>query len=218
MGETLEIDDDMAPARPANRWFPALLWLHVVLVLFAVATVYYKADRARQTEVRSLAVYSPAPEFSLQDSDGTPFGSEDLRGYAWVASFATAGEDKESRLVVLRLEELQNVIANLPQAKLVTFSRFPERETPARLREYARKHRKTGQWVFLTGERAEIGRVMSAGFRLPRAPDWENPALALNPTNRLILVDRAGNIRGYYDATKIEEVRQLAQDIGQAMQ
>ncbi len=213
--------DPPAPAiapRRANRWIPFVMWAHVVLVLAAVASVYYKADQSRQVTAHALAVYSKVTAFSLTDSTNAPFGSADLEGYAWIASFSAADDDKVSRLVNRRMEEMQDVIANAPRAKLVTFSLFPERETPERLEAFAKKHRKSGQWVFLTGDRAEIARVMSEGFRLPRAAGGEGADGPLPAVDRLILIDRAGNIRGYYDSARIEEMRQLAQDIGETFE
>lgn len=206
------------PVKRGNRMVSIVIWAHVVLVLFAVGTVYHHADKARRVTVRALAVYSGVPDFSLTDSHGKPFGLRDLEGYAWIASFATTEETRESNLIVSRLQELQDVIQNAPVAKLVTFSLNPEEETPERLDAFARTHRKTGQWVFLTGPRAEIASVLREGFRLPLGKAATDASQPLPASSKLVLIDREGKIRGYYDAAKIEEVRALASDIGQVLQ
>lgn len=208
----------ISPKSSGRRWISFVIWAHLVLVLFAVATVYYHADKTRRATSKTLAVYSKVPEFSLIDSHGAPFGSRDLEGYAWIASFATTAEDRGSNLIVTRLQELQDVIQNAPVARLITFSLNPDQETPERLNEFAKKHRKTGQWIFLTGSRAEIVRVMREGFRLLVGTTIAPGEQPLPPNSKLVLIDREGNIRGYYDASKIEEVRALASDIGQTLQ
>ena len=82
---------------------------------------------------------------------------------------------------------------------------------------FAQKHRKTGQWIFLTGAREKIARLLREGFRLPQGTADINDTGPLPASFKLVLIDPEGNIRGSYDASKIEEVRALASDIGQIL-
>jgi protein SCO1/2 len=65
-----------------------------------------------------------------------------------------------------------------------------------------------GRWAFLTGPRQEIWLLSRDGFRLPVG---EAPGSADAPifhSDKFVLADREGRIRGYYDA--LDQKAQLA--------
>ena len=83
----------------------------------------------------------------------------------------------------------------------ISFTVDPDKDTPAQLREYAsRLQAQPGRWDFLTGPKSEIYNLSQHGFKLAAADRSSNNTEPLHST-RMILVDRRGQIRGYYDAT-----------------
>ena len=80
------------------------------------------------------------------------------------------------------------------------------------MREYASQlQAEPGRWDFLTGPKSEIYNLSLNGFNLAAAArSSENPE-PLHST-RMILVDRRGQIRGYYDAVTADAITKLLAD------
>jgi protein SCO1/2 len=92
---------------------------------------------------------------------------------------------------------------------LLSISVDPERDTPEKLREYGQIFgARQALWKYLTGPEREVERTVVKGFRIAMArmtaplKDGEVRAEAFDIMHgeRLVLVDRQGRIRGYYDA------------------
>jgi uncharacterized membrane protein YozB (DUF420 family) len=112
---------------------------------------------------------------------------------------------------------MQQGVATAADVRLVSFSVDPEYDTPAVLREYADKYGAGASWLFITGEKAAIFKLSVDGFHLAAQ---DNPDAATMPeqgpvihSTKFVLVDPQAQIRGYYDSTDPESVRQLLRDV-----
>jgi cytochrome oxidase Cu insertion factor (SCO1/SenC/PrrC family) len=77
------------------------------------------------------------------------------------------------------------------------------------LRGYAEKlGAEQGRWDFLTGPQSTIYNLSRDGFKLAVG---EEKSVPIHST-RMILVDRHGEIRGYYDAAEADAVTKLVAD------
>ena len=65
----------------------------------------------------------------------------------------------------------------------------------------------TDRWHFLTGPEESIKKIIKDGFKIG---DYED---IIFHSEKFALVDRNGNIRGYYNGMKTEEMSQLKKDI-----
>jgi protein SCO1/2 len=94
----------------------------------------------------------------------------------------------------------------------VSFSVDPEKDTPEMLREYAnRLQARPGHWEFLTGPKSQIYELSQHGFKLAAAGREGANGEPLHST-RMILIDRRGQIRGYYDATEADAITRILAD------
>ena len=76
-----------------------------------------------------------------------------------------------------------------------------ERDTPEVLRDYAVRFKADARWSFLTGPKDTIFRLSTEGFKLALADaDAVDAKEKFVHSGMLVLVDRQGRIRGYYDA------------------
>lgn len=158
------------------------------------------------------------PAFTLTDQRGQPFGSADLKGRIWVADFVFTSCPTVCPKLTKRMQVIQHRARNLGQAfHLVTFTVDPENDTPERLAVYAREyHADASRWTFLTGPLGDVETTVVKGFKLAMGKD-ELPAgsglFSIFHGEKLVLVDDAGLIRGYYDADD-EGVDRLLRDAG----
>jgi protein SCO1/2 len=163
------------------------------------------------------AVLGVAPDFSLIDQRGAEFRSTDLRGRIWVANFIFTRCTTMCPILTREMLDLQSRTASDPvgeRVRLVSFSVDPEHDRPAVLAEYAAGHgADLDRWTFATGARAEIWELSKSGFKLPvgeAPPGAEDP---LFHSDRFVLVDAEGRIRGYYGGMDSGGVDALLADL-----
>ena len=110
-----------------------------------------------------------------------------------------------------RMSELQKPLEKT-DVHLVSFSVDPEKDTPEVLRGYAEKlQAEPGRWDFLTGAKSVIYELSYDGFKLAVSDGSGEQGIPVHST-RMVLVDRHGQVRGYYDATEPEAITKLLAD------
>ena len=153
----------------------------------------------------SDAPLSEVPAFTLTERSGEPVSKADLLGKVWVASFVFTHCSGPCPSVTGTMAKLQADLnlADHPDLRLVTFTVDPDRDDPAALTKYAENFRAhPDRWLFLTGEDDQINALLRDGFHVHAAPA-ENPHPAagqeFDHSTRLVVVDKTGQIRGYFD-------------------
>ena len=165
-----------------------------------------------------LPVLGTLPAFRLTDQAGHPFGSQDLEGRAWVASFIFTRCATICPNITARMARIQDRTRNLGAAfHLVSFSVDPEFDTPERLAAYARGHRASPRlWSFLTGPDAEVKEAVVNGLKIAvgREKSDDGRFDGIFHGSHLVLVDQRGRVRGYYDSDDRDVVEQVVRDAG----
>lgn len=109
------------------------------------------------------------------------------------------------------MSELQKPLRD-SDVHLVSFTVDPETDTPEVLHGYAeRLQAQPGRWDFLTGPKAALYDISRNGFKLGVAESGDDVGVPVHST-RLVLIDRKGTIRGYYDALAPDTVTKLLAD------
>jgi cytochrome oxidase Cu insertion factor (SCO1/SenC/PrrC family) len=143
----------------------------------------------------------PLPDFQLTERSGKTVTKAGLAGKVWVASFVFTRCPGPCPAVTATVARLQAELAGDPNVRFVTFTVDPERDDPAELRKYADRYRADPEkWLFLTGKEAEIHTLMTEGFKVGvvKKPD-SKPGDAFDHSTRLVVLDKGGVVRGYYD-------------------
>jgi protein SCO1/2 len=154
--------------------------------------------------VAELGDFGTVPDFCLVSQVGDSVRLGDLRGQPWIADFIFTSCASSCPMMTDQLSKLEAALADEPRLRLVSFSVDPERDTPARLAEYAAEYgAKADRWMFLTGDKTALRKLSVDGFHLPAADatpeDVARGAEAVLHSTRFILVDGTGRIRGYFD-------------------
>jgi cytochrome oxidase Cu insertion factor (SCO1/SenC/PrrC family) len=200
----------MENARPRS----AIAWkviLVLIPVLTAVILLWLRQVELNALRQRTVSNYGTAPDFELVNQDGQPFGSAQLRGKIWIADFIFTSCPGPCPIISTRMSELQKPLEK-SDVHLVSFTVDPEKDTPQVLHAYAeRLQAQPGRWDFLTGPRSTIYNLSRNGFKLAVSDGSEETGVPLHST-RMLLVDRRGEIRGYYDAIEPDAVTKLVAD------
>jgi len=212
------------PYRPSSR--ERLIWgvLVVVMVGLTGAALF---TRLRTPPAEPLPVITQLPHFALTNRDGRRVTLGDLAGTPWIADFIFT---RCPGICPFMSQQMSRVASELPSSgtvRLVSFSVDPDYDTPEVLQEYAERHAAPEHWYFLTGERQKIRSLSRDGFLLAVADATDEGQAAADDagesiepivhSNRFVLVDRAGRIRGYYDAFAEREVEKLLRDVNRLL-
>jgi protein SCO1/2 len=158
-----------------------------------------------------MPVLFDAPAFALTDQDGKPFASEALRGKPWVASFIFTHCPGVCPKMTMKMATLQKTVPN-PDVRLVSFTVDPARDTPEVLKTYATNFgADPARWRFLTGEKAALFDA-AAGMKVTAIPAGEMGSPEIVHSEKFLLVDKAGRVRGAYDSGDDASLKKLAAD------
>lgn len=165
-------------------------------------------------------VVGHVPEWTLVADDGRPFGSADLRGTVYVASFFFTRCTSICPAIMRGVARLQAGFDERGDdgIRLVSISVDPEHDTPDVLRAYARDLGvRPERWTLVTGDAESVRRLVVDGFKTPLGAPSQAPATPIDiaHTGKLVLVDGAGGIRGYYgtDDLGLDEVYNRARHV-----
>ncbi|MFM6942103.1 MAG: SCO family protein [Aquirufa sp.] len=174
----------------------------------------------RWNEAEMDTVFQTIPSFTLTDESGKPFASQSLQGKIYVASFFFTRCGTICPKITTQLSRVQDTFHQDSEVQLLSISVDPAFDQPEKLAAYAKRFdANKGQWHFLTGEKKSIYPLALKGFHVPLADASEYDAAIKNPdetfihSERLILVDKEGIIRGFYDGTDKKEVDRLLVEI-----
>lgn len=205
---TTFLTTDRSPARSGIAWKITLILIPIVTLGLLLWLRNLEVNALRQ---RSVSSYGTVPSFQLTNQNGQSFGSAQLDGKIWIADFIYTTCPGPCPMISSRMSELQKPLEKT-DVHLVSFSVDPEKDTPAVLRSYAEKlQAEPGRWDFLTGAKSAIYKLSHDGFKLAVSDGSDAQGIPVHST-RMVLVDRRGQIRGYYDAAEPETMTKLVAD------
>lgn len=193
-------------------------WLWAFLVLFIVGLVGSSIYvRSRAGNLPPLPVIAEVPAFSLTHHDGTTLSREDLLGRPWIADFIFTRCIAVCPRMSMRMRSLVHEMDESSPVRFVSITVDPEHDTQEVLAAYAEKYDAKPSWYFLRGSAEETVDLTMKGFLLPLDTS-PPPEMLTGPdpiihSNRFVLVDAEGKIRGYYDAFDPREIENLKRDL-----
>lgn len=202
------------------------VWALVVFLIVGAASIVLWTRRmagpnqgaSDERPLEGLGRFGKAPEFALTERSGKEIRSADLLGKVWIANFIYTHCTDTCPVQSAEMKALQDRFGREQDLRLVSITVDPKRDTPAALTEYANRFGADPErWLFLTGKEDEIFRLAQEGFRLtaaeiPKAKRDGSGATHVH-SPRFIVVDRRGEIRGYYPGIEKEALQRLGRDV-----
>lgn len=156
-------------------------------------------------------------DFTLIERSGNTVTRVDLEGKVWVASFFFTCCAGPCPQVSGTMAELSQALAAEPDVRLVSFTVDPERDTPQVLQKYADRYgADPKRWRFLTGPQETLYQLIEKSFFLAVHQNdgkERTPGNEVTHSTRLVLVDRRGHIRGYFDGRRVDEQGNAVNDL-----
>ena len=208
------MSSDTAPAPPSPAASStSLLWGVVVAAATCLLVAGVALVSNRHEPLQRLGTL---PDFTFTRQDGQPFGRAQLAGQAFVANFIFTRCPTICPVFTRKMALVQKRTADLgPRLALVSFSVDPKYDTPERLSAYAAQHgADPSRWSFLTGDYTRLQDTVVGGFKIAmgRNGTHEDDIPSIFHGSHFVLVDGAGEIRGYYNGEDDEAVDRLVGD------
>jgi protein SCO1/2 len=179
-------------------------WLFSLCLCVSVVTSACKHEP-------ELTRFYPLPDFSLTDQSEKTVTLSDLKGKVWVADFIFTSCGGTCPMMTDKMRNLQERLPG--EIRMVSITVDPDRDTPKALAAYAAEHGATRErWLFLTGDKQSLYDLCVKGFKLPLDESGGTAAEPIAHSTRFVLVDKQGEIRGYYSATEEQDLMRLAAD------
>jgi protein SCO1/2 len=155
-----------------------------------------------------LPLKGTVPEFSFTDSHNETISKNEMIGKVWVADFIFTTCNMACPVMTGNMNLIHKAFKENDDVRIVSISVYPEYDTPEVLTEYASRYNaNTDRWHFLTGPEELVKEIIKNGFKIG---DYED---IIFHSEKFALVDQQGQIRGYYNGMKTEEMTQLKTDI-----
>lgn len=144
----------------------------------------------------------------MTDSEGHRFDSAALGRKVWIADFIYTSCPGPCPRMTSEMHKVQEQVKAYDDVRLVSISVDPQHDSPAVLNDYAHRFGgPTDQWVFLTGSPATVHLLAYDAFHVGDVID------KMDHSTKFVLVDKSGNIRGYYSSFDPGDIAAMMRDV-----
>lgn len=159
--------------------------------------------------------YFTVPPFHFTDEDGKPFTDKDVENKVLVVDFFFTRCTSICPKMSVQMQQLQLQLDGHEYDDVLFLSHTvdPEHDTPEVLKAYAKRlEADPKRWKFLTGNAPDIYRQGNLGYLLSASAD-SSAAENFVHSPQFVLVDKRHHIRGMYDGTSTDAMRDLMTDL-----
>jgi protein SCO1 len=175
--------------------------------------VYYPLDSVYEGGKYKVTSYHVIPDYSLIDQDGKPFKGRSLKGNIYVADFFFTSCPSTCPKMTNQLKRVQEAYVSNDEIKIVSYTVDPGHDSVTVLNDFARRNGAIpGKWFFVTGQKDSIYNLAQTGYYISAGEEKTSSEAFLHST-KLMLIDKEGRIRGYYDGIQQGEVDRLITEI-----
>lgn len=189
-----------------------LFWVLAVGFFF----IYPMARSYNRQLPPDLPVYGILPQYEFTEENGKAFGTNELKGKIYIANFMFTSCQTACPLLLQKVQTVQHRLRGVvDRAAIVSFTVDPQTDTSSVLYNKARELKANPNvWRFVNAPIADIKKLLVEGFKVPMGKKTiANNIMDVAHSNKLVLVDQEGRIRGYYSAEK-DGINKLMIDAG----
>jgi len=208
-------------------------FLILVFILFIPGFFYYLLTLKGQNRYHALSIFGPKKpvqrydsvkgkyisdtiyhaigDFRLTDQDGKQISLASLHDKVIVAGFFYTHCPTLCTTINGYIDSLDRNYAKSKMVNFLSITVDPKRDTVGVLKNYAKQFAdRDSKWRFLTGDTSTIYNLARKGF-LVNAVDAGNGEFIYS--DKLVLIDSHGRIRGYYTGASLTDVSRLNDEI-----
>lgn len=205
----------------------------LVLVLLVPGFLYYLLTAQGKNRYKPLPIYGPKilaktthrvkgkdipdtiyhtlPDFKLKDQNGNEVSLKNFGNKILVANFFYSRCPSVCKLMNQNVSELATTYSKNKLVYFISITVDPEHDTEAVLKNYAVGFKPwPPKWLFLTGDTATTYKLARNGFLVNALQNGKDDFIY---SDKLMLIDGAAHIRGYYTGGSTTDVSRLDDEI-----
>ena len=180
-----------------------------------VLPVYQPAQVSKElvdSTVQYVKKYHTIANFALVNQNGDTITQENYKNKIYIADFFFTTCQTICPKMTHNMAQIQEVIKDDPEVMLLSHTVTPDIDTVAQLKRYAlQKGVIDRKWNLVTGDKKQIYNLARKSYLVAKDVPY-NP-YDLVHTENFVLVDKKKRIRGFYDGTDPEAIKQLIEDL-----
>lgn len=200
-----------------KRTVTVVLITFFILLAAGFMTYYYNVTREQPKKLPILG--NPGHtvrDFSFLNQEGKPITKKDVDGKIRVVEYFFTTCKGICPKMNENMAKVYQAFRGNSQVLILSHSVDPKKDTVEAMKAYSlRFDADPKQWLFLTGDKKELYDMARYSYLVTAADDTATVDIASDfiHTDRFVLVDKGGRIRGQYEGTNIGSVNQLIGDI-----
>jgi len=152
-------------------------------------------------------------DFHLINQNGDSISSKDFEGTIYVADFFFTRCQTICPIMAINMAELQEFYKEDDDLKFLSHSVTPIIDSVSVLSDYAKKNQAIdGKWEITTGDKRHIYELARKSY-FAVLDEGDGGAQDFIHTEQFVLIDKAKQIRGFYDGTDAAELDRIKKDI-----
>ncbi|MBS1781990.1 MAG: SCO family protein [Bacteroidetes bacterium] len=205
-----------------NKKTTLILLSFFILLSAAFMTYYYKVNREQPKRLPTLGEGDHrVRSFSFIDQDGKTVTDKDVLGKTYVVEYFFTTCKGICPKMNENMHKVYEAFRGNNQVMILSHTVDPLKDTIAALKEYSLRYEADPkQWKFLTGDKKELYDMARYSYLVTAADDTATTDIQSDfiHTDRFVLVDKTGHIRGQYEGTNVGSVNQLIGDLKALLQ
>jgi protein SCO1/2 len=186
-----------------------VVWGGLLIVILALLSIFV----LHPSRSKPLPVLGSMPDFSLTNQNNQTVTLASLSGNVWIADVIFTRCAGQCPIMSTHMQGIQESLPAGQPVKLVSFTTDSAFDTPEILKKYAARYgARDGQWIFLTGSKAALRHATVEGLKLgvmdKPAGERDNADDLFIHSQKLVVIDQNGQIRGYFDGESPEGAAQ----------
>ncbi len=163
--------------------------------------------------VRHISRDHKVGTFNLTNQNGIEVTEDDFIGKIYIADFFFTRCQTICPIMALNMSDLQEYFLDDDEIKFLSHSVTPVMDSVPVLRAYADKNGAVdGKWEITTGDKKHIYALARKSY-FAVLDEGDGGEQDFIHTEQFILIDKKGQIRGFYDGTDKQEMDRIYKDI-----
>lgn len=194
----------------------------IILVIYNILDVYkplpiYQPSNVStelvDSTIQHVSKYHKIADFKLVNQNGDTITQDNYKDKIYVADFFFTTCQTICPIMTDHMKTIQDRIKDDNEVMLLSHSVTPEIDSVAQLKRYAiKKGVDDSKWNLVTGDKKQIYRLARKSY-LAVKTDGDGGPYDMIHTENFMLIDKKGQIRGFYDGTNLEDIDRLMEDI-----
>jgi protein SCO1/2 len=193
-----------------------LIMFYKILTPKEFLPIYQPAEvnfKLVDSSLQHIKKFHKISNFNLVNQNGNNISQEFYHNKIYVADFFFTTCPSICPIMTNNMLKVQEKIKNDPNVLIVSFSVDPKTDSVAQLKKYAKEKGVDDlKWNLLTGDKKQIYDLARKSFFVAEI-DKDSDSNDIIHTENFVLVDPEKRIRGFYDGTNLDEIKNLISDL-----